>query len=312
VSTRRVAIFGPHPLLSITVEQRGGDADEIHLHAGGQGVWVARMAAEMGADPIVCGFCGGETGEVLRPLLEALPVEMRSVRTAAASGCYVMDRRSGKREMIAHSWSDPATRHEVDDLFSVACAAALDSDVLVVCGPVPSDSLPLDIYGKLVADARAGGTKVIVDLSPPRLDSALEGAPDVVKLNEWQLAEFVYGAVREPDQLRRASESVLARGAGAVVVTRGGEPGLVLRGERAWELVPPHFEAGASEGSGDAMVGALAASLAQAVDWEEALRLAAAAGAANFLRSGLGTGAHDVVRELVKRVQLRPLDDGSL
>ena len=59
--------------------------------------------------------------------------------------------------MIAHAWSDPPSRHEVDDLFSVTCAAALDSEVLVVCGPVPSDALPLEIYGNLVADVRANG-----------------------------------------------------------------------------------------------------------------------------------------------------------
>jgi hypothetical protein len=37
------------------------------------------------------------------------------------------------------------------------------------------------------------------------------------------------------------------------------------------------------------------------------LALGAAAGAANFLRHGLGTGARDVVHELESRVQLRPL-----
>ncbi len=85
----------------------------------------------------------------------------------------------------------PASRHEIDDLFSVTCAAALDSDVLALCGPYPSEALPLEIYGALVADVRANGTPVVVDLSPPRLDSALEGKPDLVKINDWELAKFV-------------------------------------------------------------------------------------------------------------------------
>ena len=115
--------------------------------------------------------------------------------------------------MIAHAWSDPPTRHETDDLFSITCAAALDSEVLVVCGPVPSDALALDVYENLVADVSANGTKVIVDLSSPRLDSALEGGPDVVKLSHWQLAEFADGDVTDPIQLRKAAERVLERGA---------------------------------------------------------------------------------------------------
>ena len=303
-----VAVFGPHPILAITIEQRGSDEDDIHLHPGGQGVWVARMAGEMGAHPVLCSFCGGETGTLLRPLLDALPGETRCAETAASSASYVIDRRSGEREMIAHAWSDPPSRHEIDDLFSITCAAALDSGVLVVCGPVPSEALPLDIYGKLVTDARNHGTVVIVDLSPPRLDSALEGEPDLVKLDEWQLGEFESGPVAEPHQFRAAAERVLERGAQAVLVTRGGEPALVLRNGEAWELAPPQFEEGASEGSGDSMVGAIAAALAPGLGWEESLKLGAAAGATNFLRHGLGTGSRDVVGDLVKRVDLKRLD----
>src|SRR5439155_13267570 len=69
VSSERpqVTVFGPHPILAITVERRGASDDDIHVHPGGQGVWVTRMAGEMGAHPILCGFCGGETGALLGP-----------------------------------------------------------------------------------------------------------------------------------------------------------------------------------------------------------------------------------------------------
>jgi 1-phosphofructokinase len=302
----QVTVFGPHPLLAITIERRGED-DDVHLHPAGQGVWVARMAGELGADPVLCGFIGGETGKVLRPLLDEVPGQRRLVTTAAWSGSYVMDRRSGEREPIAFAWSAPPTRHEMDDLFSLTTTAALASEVLVLCGPVPSEALPVEIYGKLVADARAGGTRSIVDLSPPRLNSALEGEPDVVKLNDWQLAEFVEGPVSTGSEMRSGAEAVLAAGAQAVMVTRGGDPALVLTPDRAWELTPPRFEEGAPEGSGDSMVGAMAAMLAEGRPFEEALRWGAAAGAANFLRHGLGTGSRRVVEDLLERVELRAL-----
>lgn len=302
-----MAVFGPHPLLSITIERKGRDEDDVHLHAGGQGIWVARMAGEMGAFPLLCSFTGGESGKLLAPLLEELPGELRAAETAEASGSYVIDRRSGEREMIAQAWSGPPSRHETDDLFSITCAAALESRVLVVCGPVPSEALPLEIYPNLVANARANRTEVVVDLSPPRLNSALEGGPTVVKLSHWQLAEYADGPVSEPSQLRTAAEAVLEAGASSVIVTRGGDPALVLRDDQAWELVPPRLEGGAAEGSGDSMVGALAAALARGLDFEQSVRLGAAAGAANFLRHGLGSGSRDVVTDLLERVELRPL-----
>jgi 1-phosphofructokinase len=304
----RVAIFGPHPMLSVTVEAMTAEGgDDIHLHAAGQGVWVARMAAELGAETDLCGFIGGETGTVLRPLLDQLRIGLSLVETSEASGCYLHDRRSGERVPLAQSAAMPASRHEVDDLFSVACAAALDADVLAVCGPYPDAALPLEIYGKLVADVRANGTPSLVDLSSPRLDSALEGKPELVKINDWQLASFVSGPVDGDARLRTAAERLLESGAATAIVTRAEEPAMVLRGDEAWTLVPPRFERGAREGCGDAMMGALAACMAQGRDWEETLRIGAAAGAANFLRNGLGSANRATVEKLAQRVELRQL-----
>lgn len=304
----RVAIFGPNPMLSITVEALTADGgDDIHLHAAGQGVWVARMAAELGADAVLCGFIGGESGDVLRPLLEQMPFQLSLVETTEATGSYIQDRRSGEREPVAQSAAMPASRHEVDDLFSVACATALDADVLAVCGPYPDNALPLEIYGKLVADVGANGTPSLVDLSPPRLNSALEGKPELVKINDWQLASYISDSVEGDARLRAAAERLLEAGAGTAIVTRAEEPAMVLRGDEAWTLIPPRFERGAREGCGDSMMGALAACMAQGLDWEETLRVGAAAGAANFLRSGLGSADRTTVDKLARRVELRPL-----
>jgi 1-phosphofructokinase len=304
----RVAVFGPHPMLSITVEaltSEGGD--EIHLHAAGQGVWVARMAAELGATPVLCGFIGGETGRVLRPLLEQMDVELRLVETGAESGCYLHDRRSGEREPLAQAASLPPSRHEIDELFSSTVAAAIDADVLALCGPYPGEALPLEIYGDLVADVKANGTPVVVDLSPPRLDSALEGGPDLVKINDWELAKYVEGPVDTEARMLAAARRLLEHGAETAIVTRAEEPAVVVRGEDAWELTPPRFERGAREGCGDSMMGGLAACMATGVAWEEMLRTSAAAGAANFLRSGLGSGSRQVIEDLASKVELREL-----
>jgi 1-phosphofructokinase len=303
----KVAVFGPNPMLSITIEALTAEGgDDIHLHPAGQGVWVARMAAELGAQANLCGFIGGEAGTVLRPLLEQLRIELSLIETAEASGVYIHDRRSGERVPVSQSAAMPGSRHEVDDLFSATVAAALDADVLAVCGPYPDEALPLEVYGKLVADVGANGTPSVVDLSPPRLNSALEGKPAVVKINDWQLASYISDSVEGDTRLRAAAERLLEAGAGATIVTRAEEPALVLRGEEAWTLVPPRFERGAREGCGDAMMGALAACIAQGLDWEETLRIGAAAGAANFLRNGLGSADRTTVEKLAPRVELRP------
>jgi 1-phosphofructokinase len=299
-----VAVFGPNPLLNVTIERRGESGDDIHLHAAGQGVWVARTAAELGANPILCAFIGGEPGSLLRPLLDALPGELRLVETATGTGCSVVDRRTGTRQIVASAWSEPPSRHELDDLFSISGATALSSAALAICNPWPGDLLPLEVYRDLVSDVRAAGVPVLVDLSTPRLDSALDGGPDLVKINDWELAEYVRGPVDGP-RLRESAELLLERGAGAVVITRGGEPALAVTPRDAWEVVPPRLERGFREGCGDSMLGAMAAARADGADLERMLVLGAAAGAACFLRHGLGSATRPVIEELAERVQVR-------
>ncbi len=303
----RVAVFAPHPLLTVTLEREGAGREQVHFHPGGQGVWVARTAACLGVAPVLCGFLGGESGVLLGGLLERLGGERCLVATASASGCYVTDRRSGERELLSCTLSDPPSRHELDELFSITCAEAIAAGWLVLTNPMPGEALPLEVYGDLIADVRASGCRTLVDLSTPRLDSALRGEPDLVKLNDWELAEFVSGPVSEPAQLRAAAQRLREAGAKAVIVTRGELPALVLAGERAWRLTPPVLTRGFREGCGDAMMGALAATWARGESFERALVVGAAAGAANFLRHGLGSASREVVQRLVDSVVLEPL-----
>jgi len=307
----RVAIFAPHPLLTVTIEREGPEREQVHFHPGGQGVWVARMAACLGAEPVLCGFLGGESGELLGGLLQRQIGQVRLVDTVSASGCYVTDRRSGERQVLTCTLSDPPSRHELDELFSITCAEAIADGWLIVTNPLPGESLPLEIYGDLIADARGGGCRTLVDLSAPRLNSALRGEPDLVKLNDWELAELVRGPVSEPAQLRAAAQRLCDQGARAVIVTRGELPALVLAGERAWRLTAPALTRGFREGCGDAMMGALAATWAQGQSFERAVVVGAAAGAANFLRHGLGSASREVVQRLVDSVVLEPFTAGE-
>jgi 1-phosphofructokinase len=292
-------------MLSVTIEARGEGRDDVHCHPAGQGVWLSRMAGELGAWPVLCSLIGGETGTVLEPLVERLPGERRLVRSHSSSGCYVTDRRSGEREVLAQAYVEPPSRHEADELVAATTAAAMESDVLAICNPYPGDAMPLDVYGNLVANARAAGVRVIADLSSPRLEPTAAAEPELVKLNDWELAAYVAGPVDTPQRLRAAAKKLRDLGARNVLVTRAGDPALALLGDEAWELIPPKLEAGSREGCGDTMMGAIAAALSWGSDLPEAMVLGAGAGAVNFLHHGLGTGSRREVEELAREVELR-------
>jgi 1-phosphofructokinase len=262
------------------------------------------MAATLGGAPTLCGFLGGETGPVVEHLLGEHGIEHRLVASSQPTGCYVADRRGPERTVLAQAYAAARTRHEVDELVSITLAAALDASSLVVGNPFPAEGFPAEAYAELVADARGNGVPVLVDLSSPRLDAALEGAPDLVKINDWELAEYVRGPV-DGTRLADAAAQVRERGAGTVIITRGERPAVAFSADRALEVVAPVFDRGYREGCGDAMMGALAVALGSGATLEDALRLGAAAGAANFLRRGLGSATREVVEELAGQVVVR-------
>lgn len=82
-----VFVFAPSPLLTVTVECAPDGSDELHVRAGGQGFRIARMAATLGVDVILCGVFGGETGRIVRHLPESEGISVagstRPVPTAA-------------------------------------------------------------------------------------------------------------------------------------------------------------------------------------------------------------------------------------
>jgi 1-phosphofructokinase len=297
-----VVVFGPSPLLEISIEPMEAEGPRIRVLPGGQAVWVAQMAATMGSEVVMCGFVGGETGRLLAPMLARLPFECRLVDARADSGRFVVDQRQEPATEVASEWARHPTDSEIDDLLATTLATARDADLLVVCNPMPGEALPLDVYSMLVASCVGRGQPVVVDLSTPRLDAALRGGPALVKLNDWELAEVVRAPVDAASAREEAVARLLALGAEQVVVTRG--PSTVVAFDRdgsVHELSPPRVGDGRAAGCGDAMTGAMAAMLAQGTTWLDAVRVGMAAGAAHY--RGRGESSREAIESLAREVR---------
>jgi 1-phosphofructokinase len=302
-------VFGPGPFVSVTIERTvsGADGDEVHVHAAGQGIWVARAAARLGADVTLVTTSGGEHGRVLDALLADEPFAVTAVRVSGEGACYVDDRREGDRDRIASRHSDVLSRHELDDLYGTALTSGLSADVAVLCGTGETERLPADVYRRLATDLRNNDVPVVADLSGSFVARALEGGVDVLKMSAEEAIELDGGgsdAGADPVEMaRRLTE----RGAHRVVLTRGKDPAVAVGGDTAYELFAPPLETADPRGAGDSMTAALAAGIAAREDWETVLVRATAAGAANVTRHGLGTAWASEVDALEPRVRLAPV-----
>ncbi len=304
-----LVVFAPSPLLTITVEAAGTQREEIHLHAGGQGFWVARMARLLGAEVGLCCALGGESGSVLRALIAKEGVRLLAVECAASNGVYIHARRDGAREQVARTVCTGLSRHEADELYGVALSAALDAGVAMLTGVDPPGVLEGDLYRRLAGDLRSNGVQVIADLAGEPLRAALAGGVDVLKISEDELQPGRPVPEGDAGELRGALDELHAAGASAVLISRAERPALVLDGAggRYLKLTAPRVEALEPRGTGDSMCAALGASLAAGHDLDGALRLAMAAGCLNATRRGLGTGTREQIEQLSHHIQIEEL-----
>ena len=302
--TDRVMVFAPAPILTVTIEQHNGVPD-LHVHPGGQGVWQARMIAALGSPVTLCVALGGETGETLGGVLAAEEgVEVRSVPRGSGTGWYVHDRRDGHRDEVAQHPGAPLTRHDLDELYTIALAEGLRSKVAVLSGPAAPEIVDPEVYRRLAADLTANGVRVVADLSGDLLTAVVEGGASFVKVSHEELIDDGRASGDDPDELVAAGRKLRDEGAGDVLISRAGAEALALLGDRVIEIHPPELQVKEHRGAGDSMSAGVASVLARGGDLEEAVRTGAAAGALNVTRHGLGTGRAEAVHELMSRVRI--------
>lgn len=307
----RVGVFTPGLFLTITIERNEGDAARVHVHAGGQGYWVARLANRLGAGAVLCATFGGEPGRVLRPLVDEQGIDVRGVETAGDTGAYVHDRRGGERAVLAETEQPPLDRHELDELYSLTLGAAMEAGVCVLAGSRPDSIVPHDVYRRLAADLRSVDVVVVADLSGDQLVAALEGGVDLLKVSHHELVESGWAKDGDRGSLVDAMGRLAECGARDVVVSRAEDPALAVVGDRWYEVASPHMEVLDHHGAGDSMTAALAVAQARGLGGVDALALAAGAGALNVTRHGLGSGDAATIDQLAGRVVVTALDDAG-
>jgi 1-phosphofructokinase len=305
-----ICVFSPAPLLEISVESTLDGTEELHLHPGGQGFWVGRMALTLGARVGLSAPFGGETGDVLQRLLEDSGITIHAVPMPSPNGGYVVDRRHEEPRELWRGELRVLGRHELDELYTVTLAAGIAAGVCVLTGTHRQEIVEPDAYRRLASDLTANGTRVVADLAGPLLQAALEGGVHLLKMSHEELEADGWAGGGSEDDVVHGMERLRAAGAENVVVSMAGDGAIAYLGE--WLRVKaPAMEVVEHRGAGDSMTAAFAVAAALGLEAEAAARLAAAAGAVNVTRHGLGTGRADAIEQLAAKVEVEQLGELS-
>jgi len=312
----RLIVVTPNPAVDTTYAVEAQAVGESHRvldvqrRPGGKGINVARGLAALGHDPVCVLPLGGTSGAWVAAAVGDLGLEASVTPIAGLTRTCVAVTDAAAHPTVYNEPGPDVSPAEWDALLADVARLLDGAAMLVVSGSLPRGT-DVAVVARLVAAARAAGVPVLLDVSGASLLAAADAGADVVKPNADELLAAT-GAATVADgvaELRR-------RGAGLVVVSRG-TAGLVASasaGEYSAAAVPGIT--GNPTGAGDAATAGLAAALLDGRPVEDALRWAAAMGAAAVLRPVAGEVDVDAFRRFVAsgpapRTPDQPTDESS-
>ena len=282
--------------------------------AGGKGLNVARAAIALGADVGAVGLLAGHAGRWMAETLATEGVRGRWAWTAGetrtclaihdAADDSLTELNEAGPTVSGTAWADLVTALR-DEL------AVGHPGLVTISGSLPPGAPP-DGLVELTAGATEAGIRVAVDAAGEPLRRALEVRPWLVKLNVAEAAATVgrplASDLASDDDVLVAAREIAARTGGAVVITRGLAGAIALDPDGLPLRVQPSTVRGRYPvGSGDAFLAGLALATLDGGSFVDALRLGAAAAAANALVRGAGRLDPSDAATMAARIRIEPI-----
>ena len=266
---------------------------------GGKGINVSFILKELGHESTALGFVAGFTGKALEQGIENKGLHADFVRLENGITRINVKIRSGEETDINAQGPD-IKQGDIDRLFE-KLDRLKEGDVLILAGSIPK-TLPSDIYERIMERLYGRGVQFVVDATKELLVNSLKYKPFLIKPNNDELSEIFGVEIKTPELSAEYGKKLVKKGASNVLVSMGGK-GAVLCDENGKTHYMPAVggEAVDTVGAGDSMVAGFIAGYTEKKDYEYALKLGTAAGAATAFSEGLGT--RDKIYELLHSVQ---------
>ena len=277
---------------------------------GGKGANVARVLTQLGCPARMVGFAGGRNGAYIRSGLEAQGIRHETIEIGGESRVclnIVAEDTGISTELLEQG--PPVGPEELRRMTVLVRESARDSAMVVISGSLPAGA-PAGYYRELIEAVQGEGTPVMLDTSGEALREGLKAKPCLVKPNEDEIAALS-GRRESADAGRQAQvRELLERGVSHAVLSLGADGALAGTGggREFYRIRSPRVQPVSTVGCGDAFAAGLAAALVFGRPPAEALRCAAAAGAANALTDAAGFIETDVYNRLLNEVMVERVE----
>jgi ribokinase len=255
----------------------------LQILPGGKGANQAVAAARLGARTIFLSRLGTDFfGEQAEVFLRGEGLATEHLRHSADTPTGVAVITSAKAEntiVVVPGANDHLAQADLAGL------KVSKGDVLV-----SQFETSLDVVERFLRTGKEAGATSILNPAPARqCSAALLNLPDVIVVNETELAFFMREKQAVCASTLEAARLLRARPSQIVVVTLGSEGALAVHEGHEVRVAGRRVDAVDSSGAGDCFVGALAASFLCGAEVGASLRFANAAASICVQRAGIST-----------------------
>ena len=256
-----------------------------HIYPGGKGNNVSVILSNLGHKSRALGFVAGFTGDALEEMLKARGCYTYFIRLEEGFTRINVKINDGQETEI-NGQGPVITQEAIEELYERLDRLVKD-DILVLAGSIP-DTLPSDMYEKIMARLNGRGIRIVVDATKDLLLNVLKYRPFLIKPNNHELAEMFGAVLNTEEEIIRHAAMLQEKGARNVLVSMAGDGALLLSEDgEIYRSRPPKGEVRNSVGAGDSMVAGFLTGYLNTGDHEKAFKLGIAAGSATAFMNWL-------------------------
>lgn len=261
-------------------------SEEIYF--GGKGINVSIVLKELGITSKALGFVAGFTGKAIEEGMQDMGVDTDFV-TLESGNSRINVKIKSKEETELNAQGPRISESAINEIFD-KLSKLEDGDTLVLAGSIPN-TLPADIYEKILASLQDKEIKFVVDATGDLLLNVLKYKPFLVKPNNHELGEMFKTEIKNNDDVIKYAKKLRELGARNVLISMAGDGAILIdENDEVHHLGVCKGTVKNSVGAGDSMVAGFIAGSSTG-DYEYALKLGTATGGATAFSDGLAKRA---------------------
>ena len=257
------------------------------VYPGGKGNNVSVILSNLGHSSKALGFTAGFTGEALENMLKEFGCDTAFIRLPEGSTRINVKINAGEETEI--NGQGPVITEEAQSALFEQLDALKEEDILVLAGSIPN-TLPSDIYERILEHLQGRGIHFVVDATKDLLLKVLKYHPFLIKPNNHELGEMFGVTLKTRDEIVTYAKKLQEMGAENVLVSMAGDGAILLTEDGIiYKAKPPKGKVLNSVGAGDSMVSGFLTGYLNTGEYEKAFRLGVVTGSATAFQYWLAT-----------------------